>query len=44
MKRVHFFKEGESMFNNKRNRVFATVIIIVLILAMIVPTVASLFV
>ena len=32
------------MFNNKRNRVFATVIIIVLILAMIVPTVASLFV
>ncbi len=32
------------MFNNKRNRVFATVIIIVLILAMIVPTVASMFV
>ena len=32
------------MFNNKRNRIFATVIIIVLILAMIVPTVASMFV
>ncbi len=32
------------MFNNKKNRVFATIIIIVLILAMIVPTVASMFV
>lgn len=32
------------MFNNKRNRIFATIIIIVLILAMIIPTVASLFV
>jgi hypothetical protein len=32
------------MFNNKRNRIFATIIIIVLILAMIVPTVASMFV
>ncbi len=32
------------MFNNKRNRIFATIIIVVLILAMIVPTVASMFV
>lgn len=32
------------MFNNKRNRIFATIIIIVVIIAMIVPTVASLFV
>lgn len=32
------------MFNNKRNRIFATIIIIVVILAMIVPTVASMFV
>lgn len=32
------------MFNNKRNRIFATIIIIVLIFAMIVPTVASMFV
>ena len=32
------------MFNNKRNRIFATIIIIVIILAMIVPTVASMFV
>lgn len=32
------------MFNNKKNRIFATIIIIVLILAMIVPTVASMFV
>lgn len=31
------------MFNNKRNRIFATIIIVVLILAMIVPTVASMF-
>lgn len=31
------------MFNNKKNRIFATIIIIVLILAMIVPTVASMF-
>lgn len=32
------------MFNNKRNRIFATIIIVVLILAMIVPTVANMFV
>ena len=32
------------MFNNKRNRIFATIIIVVIILAMIVPTVASMFV
>lgn len=32
------------MFNNKRNRIFATIIIVVLILAMIVPTVAKMFV
>lgn len=32
------------MFNNKKNRIFATIIIIVVILAMIVPTVASMFV
>ena len=32
------------MFNNKKNRIFATIIIIVVILAMIVPLFASMFV
>ena len=32
------------MFNNKKNRIFATVIIVIIVLAMVAPTIASMFV
>ena len=32
------------MFNNKKSRIFATIIIIVIVLAMIAPTIATMFV
>lgn len=32
------------MFNNKKSRIFATAIIIVIVLAMIAPMIASMFV
>ena len=32
------------MFNNKKNRIFATVIIVIIVLVMVAPTIASMFV